>query len=37
MIRRVIGTNKRGYGREGWRRGDTIPLKASDASVINDF
>jgi hypothetical protein len=33
----LIGTNKRGYGREGWRREDTIPLEASDAPVINDF
>ena len=24
----LIGTNKRGYGREGWRRGDTIPLES---------
>src|SRR5215469_12949274 len=32
----LIGTNKRGYRREGWRRGDTIPLKASDAFVIKD-
>jgi hypothetical protein len=33
----LIGTNKMGTGGKGWRRGDSIPLKASDASVINDF